>query len=115
MLDQRLILKAAQHPTIDQPIHLPGDHTQSAQQNQAEPAPTVLLVVPAPEHIGDGRQQAGQGEGQERRQTHRVGHAGRQRRGTDQAEDPRLLNEVIGGNQGNTGTGQGQASEPRAQ
>ncbi|MNN45784.1 hypothetical protein D3C81_1601350 [compost metagenome] len=77
MLDQRLILKAAQHPTIDQPIHLPGDHTQSAEQNQAEPAPTVLLVVPAPEHIGDGRQQAGQGEGQERRQTHRVGHAGR--------------------------------------
>ena len=113
ILDQRLILETSQQAAIDQPIDLPGDHTQRTQQNQAEPAPTVF--VPTPEHIGNGRQQAGQGEGQERRQTHRVGHAGRKRRGTDQAEDPRLLNEVIGGNQRNAGTGQGQASETGAQ
>ncbi|MNZ81490.1 hypothetical protein D3C78_1001590 [compost metagenome] len=62
MLDQCLVLKASHQAPIDQSIDLPGNHAQCTEQNQPEPAPTLLLFVSPPKHIGDGRQQAGQGE-----------------------------------------------------
>ncbi|MNV14130.1 hypothetical protein D3C71_1048050 [compost metagenome] len=62
MLDQCLVLKASHQAPIDQSIDLPGNHAQRTEQDQPEPAPTLLLFVSPPKHIGDGRQQAGQGE-----------------------------------------------------
>ncbi|MNF73916.1 hypothetical protein D3C84_559340 [compost metagenome] len=54
MLDQRLILEAPHHATLDQPVDLPGHHAQGAQQNQPEPAPALLPLITAPEQIANG-------------------------------------------------------------
>ena len=114
-LDQRLVLETPQQAASDQPIDLQGHHTQRHQQDQPEPAPALLFLGPPPEQIDDGRQQAGQGKGQERRDAHGVGHAGGEGRGTDQAEDPGLLEKTVGGHQGDAGAGQGQAADRRTQ
>ena len=115
MFDQVLILEAPQQTTIDQTIDLPRHHAQRSQQNQPEPAPTARLLVTAPKQITDRRQQTGQGKRQKCRQAHRVGDTGRQGRGADQAENPGLLHEIVGGYQRDARTGQSQAGHGRAE
>ncbi|KIT68025.1 hypothetical protein QP65_00200, partial [Staphylococcus aureus] len=83
--------------------------------DQPQPTPALLLLVTAPEQERDRRQQARQGETQERRQADRVGHTRRQGRGPQQAEDPGLLHEVIHRHQGNRRAGQGQAAVGRTE
>ncbi|MNE38134.1 hypothetical protein D3C80_1320190 [compost metagenome] len=107
--DQRLILKALQQAALHQAVDLPGHHQQGQQENAAEHAPAALQAMLAEQQIGHRRQQAGQGEGQERRQADGIGHAGGKDSRGDQAVDQGLLVEHVGRHQGDGGEGQGQA------
>ena len=109
-LDQRLILEASQQVALDQPVDLPGHHTEAEQQQQPQQAADPVVVVVAEQQVEDGRQQARQGEGEEGRQADRVGHAGGENGGDDQAVDHRLHQELVAGHQEDRREGQGQAA-----
>ena len=90
-LQQRLVLEAAQQVALRATVDLPGADQQGRQQDQAEQAPALQLRVGTVEQIQAGRQQPGQGEGEEDAQAAGVGHAGGDDRRRQQAVDQRLL------------------------
>ena len=109
VVDQRLVVEALDQAALHQAVDLPGHHHQRGQEDQAEQAPATLQRLAAGQQPGHGGHQARQGEGEEGLQAHRIGDAGGEDGGGDQAIDQRLLQEGIARHQEDHREGQGQA------
>ncbi|MNN30680.1 hypothetical protein D3C81_1443360 [compost metagenome] len=109
MADQRQVLEALQQAALYQPVDLPGHHHERDGKYHPEHAPATEQGRIAQQEPGDGRHQAGQGEGEEGRQADGIGDAGGEDGSGDQAVDQGLLEEGVRRHQGHGGEGQGQA------
>ncbi|MCY1517581.1 hypothetical protein D9M68_522670 [compost metagenome] len=107
--DQRLVLEALQEAALHQPVDLPGHHHERDGEDHPEHAPAAQQRRIAQQQPGDGRQQAGHGEGEEGGKADGIGNAGGEDRGGDQPVDQRLGQEGVRRHKGHGGERQGQA------